>query len=243
MTLAALPDDLVATRSELHRIAAHVIARARHAATARFGLRATAGGFGSPAYGPQNEVVRVSGDLLVVDRAGDEGSSTRPHRITGSTIAQLADHAGVVLAPGFSVGQDTPELGDPDGVVTVDVAASDAFGAWLAMATRALDEAVAALGRSAAASSFQLWPEHFDLGGDVLVGSGRVNLGASLGDGLHRAPYLYVGPWDGRRPGDAAFWNAPFGALLGYDDLAREPDPVAAAVEWIGRGARALRTV
>ena len=44
----------------------------------------------------------------------------------------------------------------------------------------------------------------------------RVNLGASPGDGFHAEPYLYVGPWGPHRPGAPGFWNAPFGAVLGW---------------------------
>ena len=243
MTLVDLPQGHVATRTVLQRIGTHVIARARHAATTRFGLRATAGGFGTPAFGPENEVVRVSGDLLVVDRAGENGSSTRSRRMTGSALAELAGFVGVTLDPAFSVGGDGPDLGDPDDVLAVDAAVSEALGVWLAVGTRALDETVAALGPAAAATSFQLWPEHFDLGGDALVGSGRVNFGVSLGDQHHEVPYMYVAPWDDRRPGDAAYWSASFGAVLGYEALAGETDPVGAAVEWIGRGVAALRAV
>ena len=243
MTLPDLPQAHVVTRTELQRIGTHVIARARHAATTRFGLRATAGGFGTPAFGPDNEVVRVSGDLLVVDRAGANDSSTRSRRMTGSSLAELAGFVGVTIDPEFSVGGDTPEVGNPDEALAVDAAASEALGAWLAVGTRALDETVAELGPAAEATSFQLWPEHFDLGGNALVGSGRVNLGVSLGDQHHEAPYIYVSPWDDRRPGDAAYWSASFGAVLGYDVLAGETDPVRAAAEWIGRGMAALRSV
>ena len=113
MTLPDLPQAHVATRAVLQRIGTHVIARARRAATTRFGLRATAGGFGTPAFGPDHEVVRVSGDLLVVDRAGENGSSTRSHRMTGSSLAELAGFVGVTIDPDFSVGGDTPDGGRP----------------------------------------------------------------------------------------------------------------------------------
>ena len=232
MSLHWLSPGYGATRADLHRVAAHVAARARHAATGRFGLRATAGGFGTPAYGPENEVVRVSGDLLVVDRAGADGSSSRSLRISGTSLAELAEFAGVSLDPGFAVGDDTPDPGDPASPLHVDVAASAAAGAWLTLATQALDELFARLGAGATPSSLQLWPEHFDLGGDALVGSGRVNLGASLGDASRETPYLYVGPWDDRRPGGPSIWNTPFGALLGYEEVAAQDDPTAAAISW-----------
>ena len=62
-------------------------------------------------------------------------------------------------------------------------------------------------------SMVQIWPEHFDIGVDVSTALGRVNLGASPGDAAYPVPYLYVAPWEPHRPGDPAFWNAPFGAV------------------------------
>ena len=47
------------TRDVLKRIATHVLARRRYAATGRFGLRATPGGFGTPAFGDTVEVKYV----------------------------------------------------------------------------------------------------------------------------------------------------------------------------------------
>lgn len=32
------------------------------------------------------------------------------------------------------------------------------------------------------------------------------------GDSYHPEPYLYVAPWEAERPGDVAYWNAPFGS-------------------------------
>jgi hypothetical protein len=88
-----------------------------------------------------------------------------------------------------------------------------------------------------------LWPEHFDAGCDVVDGKGRrVNLGASPGDGFSDEPYLYVGPWEGERPGDADYWNAPFGAALGYARLLAAADPVAEGVAFVQRGLTLLAT-
>jgi hypothetical protein len=86
----------------------------------------------------------------------------------------------------------------------------------------------------------QLWPEHFDAGCDVAAGGGRVNLGASPGDGFHSEPYLYVGPWGPERPGDATFWNAPFGAAFGHGELLDAGEPVAAAVAFLTKGVELL---
>ena len=67
-----------------------------------------------------------------------------------------------------------------------------------------------------------------------------MNLGASPGDGSSAEPYLYVGPWGPRRPGDPAFWNAPFGAVLGYAELRAAADPVEAGLAFLRRGVELL---
>jgi hypothetical protein len=65
-----------------------------------------------------------------------------------------------------------------------------------------------------------LWPEHFDVAFDAATRPGeRVNLGGSSGDGYSDEPYLYVGPFSDARPGDAGFWNAPFGATRTRSEL------------------------
>jgi hypothetical protein len=212
------------------------VARARHASTGRFGLVATPGGFGTAAFGDDHAVVRVADGVLVVERGA--GVARRP--VHGSSLADLAALAGVDLAAPFDVGHDTPPLGDVDEPLDVDPAAARLLGSWYALGWRVLD-AVAA--HAAAPSRVQLWPEHFDAGCDVAVGPGpddRCNLGASPGDGPAGTPYLYVGPWGPQRPGDAGYWNAPFGATLGYDELRSAPDPVAAGAAFLRRGVALL---
>lgn len=70
----------------------------------------------------------------------------------------------------------------------------------------------------------------------------RCNLGAAAGDGFSDEPYLYVGPWDALRPGSADYWNAPFGAVLGYDDLDAAADPLGRAIEFLLAGITQLRS-
>jgi hypothetical protein len=82
-----------------------------------------------------------------------------------------------------------------------------------------------------------VWPEHFDVALDLAAAPDRrVNLGGSPGDGFHADPYLYVGPWTADRPGDVAFWNAPFGAVLGYAELLERSDSLGSAVAFFDRG-------
>jgi hypothetical protein len=212
------------TRAALQRVGAHVAARRRFEVSGRFGLRATPGGFGTPLFGPDDalEAVRVDGGLFVHEVGGD----VRATPLDGASLRSLAEEVGVELTADFSVGHDTPELGDVDAPLAIEGIHAEALGAWLDLGWRALDRVAATGG----AATVQLWPEHFDAGTNVPVGAGpddRCNLGASTGDGFHPAPYLYVGPWSADRPGDAAFWNAPFGAVLGHDRVTSVDDALA----------------
>ena len=60
-SLGPLPATFAATRDDLQRVAVHIVARARQQATGRFGLRVTAGGFGTPEFGPDLTRVRCVG--------------------------------------------------------------------------------------------------------------------------------------------------------------------------------------
>ena len=134
--------------------------------------------------------------------------------------------AGADLDRPLDVGHDTPALGDPDEPLSLDAAGAELILDWFDLGWRTLDAAC----RGRDASTIQLWPEHFDAGCDVAVGPGaddRCNLGASPGDDAHPTPYLYVGPWTAARPGPAEYWNAPFGAVLGRDDVRAGADPLA----------------
>jgi hypothetical protein len=223
------------TRVDLQRVAVHVLARRRHAASGRFGLRATPGGFGTPSFGPpeEPEVLRVSGTTLL----HEAGGSVRTASLVGTSLGELAAFAGVDLAAPFSAGDDTPEVGDPRATLAVDPAAAAELASWFDLGWRALD---AVVDGAREPTALQLWPEHFDAGCSVVVGPGpddRANLGASPGDDACPEPYLYVGPWGARRPGDPRYWNAPFGAVLvasamPADDRAR----AEAAVAFLRRG-------
>jgi hypothetical protein len=210
-----------------------VLARARHQSVGRFGLRPSPGGFATPAFGEDHAVVRLSAARLVVERGSSTVAVVPVH---GSTLRELAGAAGADLTVEFVPGADAPALGDVDEPLAAEHDAAAALGAWFDLGARALDEVLADI---AGASRPQLWPEHFDLGCDVPVGPGggrRCNLGASPGDGFEPSPYLYVGPWGPDRPGDPAFWNAPFGAVLRAADVG----DVAAGVAFLRRGVREL---
>ncbi|HXW38402.1 MAG TPA: hypothetical protein VEJ44_01810 [Acidimicrobiales bacterium] len=223
----------MATRRTLHKVAAHVLGRRRFEVSGRFGLRVSPGGFTTPAFGEGPEALRVADGILVRDR----GASTAALSVAGSTLRQLAEFAGTDVDRPFSTGEETPEPGDVDTPLYLDPPSADIVAAWLATGARVLDRTLAALPDGAGAATVQLWPEHFDLGTNVVArAGGRVNLGASPGDDAIDEPYLYVGPWEPERPGDAAYWNAPFGAVLRRSGAGDGDDAVEAGVAFIRVG-------
>lgn len=240
MTLPDLPDTYARTRDVLQRVAVHVVARSRHQATGRFGLRVTPGGFGTPTFGDDVRRVRVSSGLLVCETGAADAARTVAAPIDGATLGELADVAAVDLTAHLDVGHDTPPLGDADERLSIDVCAARALSAWYTVVGEALDAFVAAR-PGASPSAIQLWPEHFDVALDAAFDptaptERRVNLGGSPGDGFHSDPYVYVGPWTDDRPGHDGFWNAPFGAVLGHRELAAADDPLDAATAFFLRG-------
>lgn len=224
---------LAETRQELQRVATHVIARRRHAVSGRFGLRATPGGFGTPAFGSAEalEVVRTSGPLLVHEIGGD----VRVVSMVGATLAELAATVDVDLTADFNAGRDTPAQGDVDAPIVLDEDVVVELAAWYDLGWRALD----AIGIDARQPApIQLWPEHFDASCVLGIGEGpdeRCDVGVSPGDHHHGEPYLYVGPWVSSRPGDPAYWNAPFGALAARSAITTAADAVAFYREGINR--------
>ncbi len=224
--------SLPETRRTLQRIATHVVARRRFQMTGRFGLRAAPGGLATPAFGDDVEVVRISGEVLV----REVGGTATAVELAGSTLRRLARVAGADLDAGFSAGDDSPDVGDPDAAVEVDGGEVAELGDWWCLGARVLDAVVAELpgGRG---STVQLWPEHFDAAATVTLGNGaKANVGFSAGDAGIDQPYLYVGPWDADRPGDAGYWNAPFGATLGRDDVLASADPAGRSADFVRTG-------
>ncbi|MCU1496850.1 MAG: hypothetical protein JWM47_803 [Acidimicrobiales bacterium] len=235
MTLAPLPPGYVEHRQAVHRVAVHVLSRARSQAVGRIGLVPTPGGLGTPAFGPDHTVVRLTPTTLVVE----QGPAVRMEPLTGATLRSLASLAGADLAAPLGVGSDTPPVGDPDARLALEGSTITLLASWHALAWQLLDQVVATLSPGARPARTQLWPEHFDSATSVQTGRDEgsgVGLGASSGDGFHPAPYLYVGPWGPERPGDPAFWNAPFGAVLRYEDLAAATSPLAEAATFFDRG-------
>jgi hypothetical protein len=201
------PDRLAATRDGLHRVAEHILAAARYAATGKIGLIPSPGGFRTPP-------LRVDGGFLAVDGAElvvSDATGTR--RMALTTIRAAAEFAGVtpgapaqVYRPATSPNLDEPLMIDPD--------AAQLLAAWYQLGARAMSRLAAEIPGDGP-GAVVLWPEHFDVG----MTAAAVNYGASPGDEHITEPYLYVGPRDGPPAGDPAFWNAPFGAARTFRQI------------------------
>ncbi len=245
MNFPPLADDWPAQRDTLKLLATHVLGQARHRHDGLFDLVPSVGGFATPAVGADRERVRIAGGSLLVERVigvvvTDLTASTAVATIAGSTIRELCAFVGFEPDPEFWVGGETP-VADVDAPITLDGAAAALIGDWYLLGQRAIDLTVASV-PDPAASVGRLWPEHFDYGIDLAAAPGvRCNLGASAGDAFHAEPYLYLGPWGDARPGPGEYWNAPFGAIVGFGELDVSGHPIAAAAEFFLHGIGRLR--
>ena len=246
MNFASLPDDWPTQRETLRRIGTHVVARIEQQTTGHFALFSFPGGFGTPQFGPDRQRIRLVGGSLFIESIVDGEARTDVEMIAGSTLRSLCEAVGADVDADLSVGHDTPPLGDPDEMLIMNSEAVAVLDDWYQIGHRAIDTAVASL-PDAQAAVMRLWPEHFDLGTDVAIDparkpGARTNLGASPGDEFHQEPYLYVGPWDADRPGAPEFWNAPFGATLGWGVLDASDNPLQTAIEFFLTGLAHLRS-
>ncbi|MDT4893523.1 MAG: hypothetical protein QOE97_2558 [Pseudonocardiales bacterium] len=97
----------------------------------------------------------------------------------------------------------------------VDPAAEAVLVAWWSLGSSVLSGLDAG---ADAISPVILWPEHFDIAVTVTTPDGRgLNLGFSPGDDFSSQPYVYAGPWEKQA---GTFWNAPFGAVRTYSQVA-----------------------
>ncbi len=223
------------TRTVLHTVAVHILARRRFVVSGRFGLRAGPGGIATPAFGDDIETVRISGVTLV----REVGGVTRRMPLPGSTLRQLAGFVHVNLDDPFSAGDDTPPLPPVDTPLDLSPTVATEIADWYALGWRVLDDVLASVSDRAEVATIQLWPEHFDAATTVTMPSKEaVNLGFSPGDGFESEPYLYVGPWGAARPGDPSFWNAPFGAVRRRAEVDGAPDPADFCRQFLADGIR-----
>ena len=156
-------------------------------------------------------MIRVAGPQLV----REVGASSRSLPMDGATLAQLAAFVDADLTSEFSAGAAAPALGSPDEPLHLGTAELDVLYAWFDLGWRVLDVVTSDPAPASGWATIQLWPEHFDVGTALDLGSGKgVNLGFSPGDAFSEEPYAYVGPWGPERPGGPTYWNAPFGAVV-----------------------------
>jgi hypothetical protein len=226
--LVAPPAGFAAARLALHRVAVYAVAPARRRANGKFGLRFTAGGFGTPFFG-DDEQVRIDGDRIVRQAGGDARDASLTTLAAAAALA-LDGPPDAAWAEGF----DVPPLGDPDAELGVDPAAARLLGDWYGFAWSVLEE-LRAEPAAAPAGRTQLWPEHFDAAVDLgPEGPARATYGASPGDAAVDEPYLYVLPSE---PAAAAgdLWNATSfaGAILPLSAFVGAADQGGAALEFM----------
>lgn len=232
--LGPVPANYVASREDYHRLAYTVVAIARYEANGKFGLRYTAGGFGTPFFASPDGAdrqVRMVGNVLV-DQVGDDVRTHQPGSLNDAA-AFLGVEVSLVAAEG-----DSPAIDDQDRPLQLDTATGEFLGEWYGFATSVLEQLRSDGGADEAPGRLQLWPGHFDPAieyGNQDAGM-RGTFGASPGDDGSDEPYLYVGPWAGTT--DDAYWNATSfpGALLPYAELLAADDPRARALEFYRTG-------
>ncbi len=229
--LSPLPDGLTATRIGLHRLAMYVIAPTRYSATGRFGLRSTAGGFGTPHFDGRR--IRVEGADLIDERDG------RERRAPITSLADAAAFLDSAIDPETAAEHDSPELGDVTADLGVVADASSYLGRFYEVAFEAL-HSVAADPASVDPSEPQLWPGHFDAAIEIGDEDHRASYGASPGDHNIEEPYLYLAAWYPQRlqvDFESDEWNGRgfSGSMLRVNELDLLRDPVEIAREfWIG---------
>lgn len=235
--LGAVPDGYASSRGDFHRLAYSVVAAARHESNGKFGLRFTAGGFGTPFFGDDRQV-RMVGNTLV----DQQGATARTHQPTSLNDAAtfLAVEVTTVAAEG-----DVPELGDRDRTLDIQEETGSFLGNWFGFVVSVLEELRAETPAEANPGRVQLWPGHFDPAieiGDQDKGH-RASVGGSPGDHNSAEPYLYVGPWGPVSDND--YWNGEgfTGAVLPYANLVAADDQRASALDFYRTGIALLAQI
>jgi hypothetical protein len=197
-------EALATTRRRLHGIGECLMAGPQRRAGGRFTLRVTPGGFattGAPA-------LRLDGSDLIVE----EG---RRVPVLG-TFADVADALGVEFGPPPDAYPDGSGV-SPGDDVSLHLPSAGLIQDWYLLGD-------AALRVIAPRQTPILWPEHFDVA--ILVDD--TSIGVSPGDGFHATPYAYVSNASvgnasvsraDQSGDDSDFWNAPFGAVRGHDQM------------------------
>src|SRR5512140_3508845 len=132
MVTRHLPPSYATTRESLHRLAEHVLAPARFAATGKIGLRQSPGGFATPPFGDSTRVIAVEGDQVVIRERSNEAG-----RAPITTIGAAARLVGV--APGAPTQIYTPNTPlEIDAPLSVDTDAAEVIAMWYELTALAL---------------------------------------------------------------------------------------------------------
>jgi hypothetical protein len=230
------PDALATTRRSWHLLAAHVLAEERFLRVGHSGLEPTMQGFRTPAAEPVG--VELALDQLVVRRS--DGTEQLPVTTLGAAQRAVLDRVGMPTwgeQPGL---HDPPEPVPPDAALPIDPDVGTWLGQWLTAGYDALRTLVSDP-RAGEATVPTLWPEHFDVGIDLLADDRRGSYGVSPGDGTIGEAYAYVVPWYPDRVGglDDPRWNSA--VLSGAVLTAEELDPSADACDELQAWFRARR--
>lgn len=232
MPLDPVPADeaLAPTRRSWHLLAAHVVAEERFRRIGHSGLEPTPRGFRTPS--DEAVGVEVELDQLLVRTAHDV--ARRPVTTIGDAQAWVLGEVG---PPRWG---EQPGLHDPPAAVAaetplpIDPDAAGWLGRWFDLGHTVLHRLVADP-ESTEAGIPTLWPEHFDVGIELLAGDRRASYGVSPGDDTIATPYAYVVPWvPSRMVAGEPRWNAPVlrGASLDAGELVAEADPEAVLLTW-----------
>ncbi len=234
--LPELPDNYTEARSDFHRLAYAVVASARYQSNAKFGLRYTLNGFGTPFFN-NNTQVRVVGDTLVLQK----GNTATTQKIT--TLNAAAEFLSTKIDT-TAAEHDSPELGDPDRALATSPEVGNFLGEWFGLAAAALEE-MRYVPIAHDPERPQLWPGHFDYA--IAEGNHddrqRATYGFSPGDHNHLEPYVYVGPWGYVSKRKEPIWNAEAfrGRILPYSELIEAPDHYQKTVDFMDETRSVLR--
>ncbi len=235
-------DALSATRHSWHLLAAHVVAEARFRRVAHSGLEPTPAGFRTPEDEPVR--VEVALDHLLLRRGGEVAH--RPVSTVGDAQRWVLGEVGPPrwgAQPGL---HDPPPPVPADTPLPIDPAVASWLGGWLHLGYEVLrvlvsDEA------SADAGVPTLWPEHFDVGIELLGGDRRASYGVSPGDATIAEPYAYVALWHPERDGVGTdpWWSATdlAGATRTARELAATDEPARELLSWFWAGRDRLLAV
>jgi len=236
-SLAPVPSTqaLAATRRSWHLLAAHVVAEERFRRVGHSGLEPTPQGFRTP--GEELSGVEVELDQLVIRRA--DGVLRRSVTTIGDAQSWVLGEVGPPRwgqQPGL---HDPPPPVPADTLLPIDPAVAGWLGRWFHLGYAALGELIADEA-SADAGVPTLWPEHFDVGIEVLPDDRRASYGVSPGDTTIAEPYAYVALWEPDRHGAHSdpWWSATAltGATMTARGLAETDEPGRELLAWFRAG-------